>query len=220
MCASAIGFIICQCNSLQTHCLLRFFLHFSLFSVKNLGEFHGTMYALKLTDTETFTAMKNKLAMVKPNDSISRQWYLVLELSIRRATHSVRKSSESTSNVVPETFLKRLEEVLFGTHKYRCRRMKPIEPFAIICHGDYLRNNIAFRYDGDGKAIEAMMFDFQTMLYASPMIDLCTFMAVSTGYEVRDEYFWDIFAVYHDSLTSTFLAQSECHANDIPEFLK
>lgn len=176
------------------------------------------MYALKLNNSEIFGTMKSKLDTVERNDiaAISPDWYLVLELSIRRATYSTRISSKS----VPEAFLKRLEEVLCGTHKYRCKRMKPVEPFAILCHGDYLRNNIAFRYDNDGKAIEAMMFDFQTMLYASPMIDLCTFMAVSTGYEVRDKYFWDIFATYHDSLTSTFLAQSDGHANDIPEFLE
>lgn len=181
------------------------------------------MYALKLSDMKTFTAMKTKLDMVKQADieDISPNWNLVLELSIRRATYSARISSNSTtSNAVPESFLKRLEEVLYGTHKYRYKRMKPIEPFAIICHGDYLRNNIAFRYDDDGRVIDAMMFDFQTMLYASPMIDLCTFMAVSTGYEVRDKYFWDIFATYHHSLTSTFLAQSEWQANDIPEFLR
>lgn len=186
--------------------------------MKHLGEFHGTMYALKQTDTETFQTMKKKLEIAKQNESgtISPDWYLILELCIRRATYSVRTSS----NAVPESFLKRLEEVLFGAHKYRCKRMKPIEPFAIICHGDYLRNNIAFRYDADGKATSAIMYDFQTMCYTSPMIDLCTFMANSTGYEVRDKYFWDIFATYHESMTSTFISQCKWNANDIPEFLK
>lgn len=180
------------------------------------------MYALKLTDTQTFEAMKTKLDIAKQGDSdaIPPMWYLVLELSIRRATYSVRVSSDSTSNAVPESFLKRLEEVLFGTHKYQCRRIKPIEPYAIICHGDYLRNNIGFRYDDNGKATDAMMFDFQTMCYASPMIDFTVFMANSTGYAVRDKHFTDIFATYHDSLTSTFLTHSKWHANEIPEFLK
>lgn len=177
------------------------------------------MYAMKLADTQAFEAMKNKLYSAKQDDSdaISPSWNLVLELSIRRATYSVRISPV---NAVPESFLKRLEQVLFGTYKYRCRRMKPMEPLAIICHGDYLRNNIAFRYDDNGRAIDAMMFDFQTMCYASPMIDFTVFMAMSTGHEVRDQHFRDIFATYHESLTSTFLTQSEWHANDIPEFLK
>lgn len=187
-------------------------------SVKLLGEFHGTMYALKLNDAETFQTMKNKLEIAKQNesDAISLNWYLVLELSIRRATYNVRTSS---SNAVPESFLKRLEEVLYGTYKYRGKRIKPVEPYAIICHGDYLRNNISFRYDTDGKAIDAMMFDFQTMCYTSPMIDLCTFMANSTGYEVRNKYFEEIFATYHDSLVSTFVSQSKLNVKEIPEFL-
>lgn len=187
--------------------------------MKQLGEFHGAMYALKLSDTKTFHTMTNQLAIAKQNesDAITPNWNLVLELSIRRATYSVRTSS--VSNSVPESFLKRLEEVLYGASKYRRKRLEPIEPYAVLCHGDYLRNNIAFRYDADGKAIEAMMFDFQTMCYTSPMIDLCTFMSNSTGYKVRDAHFSDIFATYHESLVAAFVTHSKWHANEIPEFL-
>lgn len=146
-------------------------------------------------------------------------WNLCLELGIRRATNSVR-ASKKAQEIVPETFLKRLEEVLYGTFEYRRKRIQPIEPISVICHGDFLRNNIAFRYDDNGKAIEAMMFDFQTLCYSSPMIDLCTFIANSTGYEVRDKYFWDIFSTYHESLIEHFLATSKWKECNIPAYLK
>lgn len=179
------------------------------------------MYALKLTDANSFNAMKSKLVIAeyREKSSASQEWGLWLELGIRRATGSVRASKDA-QNIVPESFLKRLEEIMYGALDYRKRQLRPTEPMAIICHCDYLRNNIAFRYDDDGKAIDAMMFDFQTMGYASPMIDLCTFMANSTGHEVRNEHFQTIFAAYHESLTTHFLAASNWNESDIPDYLK
>lgn len=193
----------------------------TLHSVKHLGDFHGSMYALKLTDSDTFNGMKSKLVSAKyrEDSTIAIEWRLCLELGMRRATASVR-ASKVAQNIVPESFLKRLEELLFNAKDYRRRIFEPIEPMAVICHGDYLRNNVAFRYDSSGKAVEAMMFDFQTMGYISPMIDLCTFMANSTGHQVRDKHFSDIFATYHESLITKFLAESKWKENDIPDFLK
>lgn len=44
------------------------------------------------------------------------------------------------------------------------------------------------------------MFDFQTMCYTSPMMDLVTFMANSTGVDVRGRHFEEIFRAYHTEL--------------------
>lgn len=194
---------------------------FEKFIVKTLGQFHGDMYSLKLTDIETFNMLKNKLvgSRYREGGCTSDEWTIWMELGIRRATNSVRASTEAKS-IVPEAFLKRLEEVMYGAYNYRSNRMKPIEPNAIICHGDYLRNNVAFRYDDDGKAIDAMMFDFQTMCYSSPMLDLATFMANSTGWEVRSKHSSEIFNTYHSSLIENFLSASKWEHSDIPDYLK
>ena len=45
-----------------------------------------------------------------------------------------------------------------------------------------------------------MMFDFQTLRYASPMIDLTTFMTNSTSYDERRDNFKSIFNIYHQEL--------------------
>lgn len=194
---------------------------YNLFPVKLLGAFHGEMFALKLIDAETFNAIKCKLkpAKFKESETIIPIMYLWYELGIRRATASVRAST-TAKRIVPESFLKRLEELMHDACEYRTKCLKPVEPIATICHGDYLRNNLAFRYNDDGRAIEAMMFDFQGTCYTSPMIDLCTFMANSTGHEVRDKHFTEIFATYHDSLVENFLAATKWNEDDIPDFLK
>lgn len=51
-----------------------------------------------------------------------------------------------------------------------------------------------------GRPIGVTMFDFQTMCYSSPMMDLCTFMANSTGADVRGPHFEEIFRAYHTEL--------------------
>lgn len=48
-----------------------------------------------------------------------------------------------------------------------------------------------------------MMFDFQTLRYASPMIDYAAFLANSTGYGVREQHFDTIFQLYHRELVQT-----------------
>lgn len=60
--------------------------------------------------------------------------------------------------------------------------------------------------------IDVTMFDFQTMCYTSPMMDLVTFMANSTGTDVRGPHFDKIFRAYHSELINILcdrLGQSE-----------
>lgn len=173
-----------------------------LFVVRTLGAFHGNMFALKLTKPRMFNGIKNELPEISDHE-MRNEKRIFIHLCIRRAMNNVRASNNNRI-IVPEPFLKRLEKLLYGTCTYLCKRSKPIEPFAVIGHGDYLRNNIAFRYESDGNPSESMTCDFQTLRYASPMLDLVVFMANSTGYEVRNKHFSDIFSAYHESLIATF----------------
>lgn len=179
------------------------------------------MYALKLTDAHTFNSLKNKLFPTRYRSDIGgvQEWELWIGLGIRRATNSVRASNESRL-AVPEEFLRRLQSVTYEGLAFRRKYFEPVEPIAIICHGDFLRNNLAFRYDAHGNPTDAMMFDFQTLCYTSPMLDLVSFMAVSTGWKVRCVNFHDIFTVYHEHVISHFLQKSKWSETDVPDYLK
>lgn len=56
------------------------------------------------------------------------------------------RNNNSVEQVVPERFLCKLEKMLADPFNYQRRLVQPKEPLAILCHGDYLRNNIAFSY--------------------------------------------------------------------------
>lgn len=65
--------------------------------------------------------------------------------------------------------------------------------------------------------IKAMMFDFQTLRYSSPMIDLAVFLANSTGTDVRSTHFSFIFKTYHEEVIKTMMFSMKKSRNEIPE---
>lgn len=62
-----------------------------------------------------------------------------------------------------------------------------------------------------------MMFDFQTLRYSSPMIDLAVFLANSTGTDVRSTHFSFIFKTYHEEVIKTLMFTLKKFRPDIPE---
>lgn len=64
------------------------------------------------------------------------------------------------------------------------------------------------------------MFDFQTIRYASPMSDLSTFMANSSGVDVRSKHFNDIFSAYYSALVDNYLVRSNTKIEDLPPYFR
>lgn len=64
------------------------------------------------------------------------------------------------------------------------------------------------------------MFDFQTFRYASPMLDLTTFMANSTGSDVRSKHFNEIFNSYYTVLIDTYRSKINKSNIDLPDYLR
>lgn len=198
--------------------LLNLSLDHILVSMKTIGNFHGTSFALKHTNRTAFDALKDDL--IEANFKIRPSFAVLLQAGAKRALNYFRQTADTTN--VTEAFLNDFEELFCGGHALDFLRSKTEvkEPLATICHGDFLRNNIAFRYDENGVAVDTMLFDLQTIRYASPMMDLCAFMTISTGHEVRQRNFDLIFRTYHDALLDQFVKETDLNATDVPDYLR
>lgn len=94
--------------------------------------------------------------------------------------------------------------------------VKPVEPLAVLCHGDFLRNNVLFRYE-DAAAVDMKLIDFQTIRYASPAIDISLFIGMNTSHELRSEHFEQLLLVYHNSLRRTLAALLGVSEQQLPQ---
>lgn len=181
-----------------------------------IGNFHGASYAMKHNDPARFDALRSQLVNTRAKNK--GQLQATLRETSRRASNQIRKNVND-SDMVTESFLSDFER-LFGENAF-CfldAKLKAKEPLAVICHGDFLRNNIAYRYDERGLATEAMLFDLQTMCYGSPMLDVCTFMAMSTGYKVRQNHFDEIFQAYYNAVIDQYLRKT--NLKDVPDHMR
>lgn len=189
-----------------------------LAAMKAIGNFHGASFAMKHNNPTQFNALKDVL--IDSRFKVLPSFAVLLRDATKRATNSFRKSTNNSDGVT-ETFLSDFEKLFCEeVLNFLKAKSEAIEPLAVICHGDFLRNNVAFAYDNDGLATEAMLFDLQTLRYGSPMLDLCTFMEISTGYEVRQKHFDKIFETYHDAVIEQFLMKTNLSANDIPHYMR
>ncbi|XP_035776596.1 uncharacterized protein LOC118458352 [Anopheles albimanus] len=181
-------------------------LDYIFLAVKELGRFHGECYGMKEARPDQFERMRRKFKESRYTVEVTDEsWLTIMAVAPKRAIRAV-KESRTFGGQVPDEYLAKLGRLFEEPWEHAKRKVVPREPLAIICHGDYLRNNIAFRYDDakdPEKPTQVMMFDFQTLRYASPMIDYAAFLANSTGYGVREQHFDTIFQLYHRELVQT-----------------
>lgn len=84
-------------------------------------------------------------------------------------------------------------------------------PLTVLCHGDFNRNNLLFRYDdggGGGGPADALALDLATVRYGSPALDLSFFLYLNTDRRFRDEH-WD-------GLMDAYCAALAAAVSDVP----
>ncbi|XP_046746842.1 uncharacterized protein LOC124411643 [Diprion similis] len=74
---------------------------------------------------------------------------------------------------------------------------------SVVCHGDYFRNNILFKYDENERPVSAIAIDYQYLRFGSLALDLSHFIYMNADREIREHSFTELIKKYHASLVST-----------------
>ncbi|KAH8309043.1 hypothetical protein KR059_005375 [Drosophila kikkawai] len=186
-------------------------LEHALKAVNYLGKFHGFAYALKHKYPERFAQLTSGLRESRyASDEVHPDWKLTGETGIKRAAKAVATYQPQ----IDEEFVKKFSVLIADSTQYGRQRVAPREPLATLCHGDYVRNNVAYKYNDGEEPEEIMMFDYQTLRVSSPMIDLSVFLAISVYADVRYANFDAIFDEYCSALDGSY----KNHTNqEVPE---
>jgi hypothetical protein len=178
-------------------------------ALRHLARYHAVAYAMKKLEASAFHAMLNKFRTQKFQSSSSQDNTYFLKTTAYRGVRYVEARQE-----LDRRTLDRLKDRLEDAGQLFLDLMAPKEPLAVMCHGDFCRNNILFRYDS-GKPCDIILFDFQTVKYASPAIDLSLFTYLNMSSELRAQHWEDLFGEYHATLTGTLAEILGCSIEEL-----
>lgn len=159
--------------------------------VREIAKFHATGYAMKTNQSAKFFSIV---------DSIEESRYFPGEWNETTINYiSPRPINYLRKNNYDSTFCDKMGEHLSRAFQtVMLDAVKPCEPLAVLCHGDFTRNNIFYRQID--SQLEGMLIDFAMLRYSSPAIDLSTFLYISCSAEDICDNFNDIFKAYHSEL--------------------
>lgn len=165
-------------------------------------------YRAKHVDRVKFMDLVAKVKDTQWNDdgqwlSIGRGLEDLLSLALDKLT--VRRGNGGKDDQRVHRFR---TELLADSSSTLKRVMEPVEPLSVLCHGDFNRNNLLFRYDDGGRPVDALAFDMATTRYASPVLDLSFFLYMNTDRRIRDDH-WD-------ALLDEYCAALAAEAGELP----
>ncbi|XP_075210466.1 uncharacterized protein LOC142317802 [Lycorma delicatula] len=164
-------------------------------TLKQIGKFHALSYAAKKENFSKFLAAVSK---IEEKWDIERLhlWKYILRLCGERGVMPIINENQSVE--ILKEFLMNYDDPV----NFYYSLVKPVEPEAVLCHGDFCRNNMLFSYDSDGKPVSVKFFDLQTPRYSSPAIDLSFFLLMNTSKEMRENCWDDFLNAYRESVKS------------------
>jgi len=195
-------------------------------ALEGLARFHALSYSMKKKDYRSFE--ERVVAQIRDGRRFVKK-----QTTSDAITEGYQRNVAYTAMMFFDKFneKQREERGLYTEKLERVRRrvengpelirelLVPDEPLAVLCHGDFNRNNIMFRYDSDNKPCDVKFIDFQTPFYASPAIDLSFFLFVNASPELWATRWNDMFSVYHRTLLDALSEFLNCSQDTLqPEF--
>lgn len=185
--------------------------HLSL-AMSKLGQFHALSYTAKERSHDEFFKLASSL-----EDTFCRKGHKIQRMAaacLHRAVDPLLKEEKYVTSLqrflakVDNDFLSILLEIV-----------SPKDPLAVICHGDFCRNNMLFKYE-NGKPVDIRFFDIATSRLASPAIDISFILFLNTSQELRKNHWDDLLKIYHKALSNTVPTVKVPSLEDIKEAVR
>lgn len=174
-------------------------LEYTLVAMQEMGRFHGKGYVMKEQQREKFFNIVKQLQKTKYYPEANDIQKIYVNIPATRAVEYLRDQGHDA------TFCDKMEAILSNAYDaIMAETVKPTEPLSTLCHGDFTVSNTLFKTEDDGQ-IRAMLIDFATLIYSTPVVDLSTFLYLCCSNELRKDKFFDIMRAYHDTLKKYLL---------------
>lgn len=185
-----------------------------------LARFHAYSYALKVRDPEAF---QRKVIDLFPETMFHGDFKEMMDIFIDQAYKNTAAAIREWGGSKYERIADKMEKMVDTIFDDVSRVIEPVEPGAVLNHGDFWVNNMLFRYaskkeaeTGSGKPLDIKLLDFQISRYSSPAADLMYLFASSATADTRKEH-WNrlLEHAYLESFWSTL--ESLGHKGDVKD---
>ncbi|KAG8271772.1 hypothetical protein J6590_055395 [Homalodisca vitripennis] len=183
------------------HCALAF---------RKLGAFHALSFAAKQSNLKDFTNLVEKLVETRLLEYNWEDAKYMFEGSLDRAAGPLLENGEKIEEI------NQFKNKLKNSFKYLKSILTVQEPMGVICHGDFCRNNVLYKYE-NGSPADIRFFDLATARYGSPMLDFTFFFFLNCSEKSRKLYKDEYLKIYHDSLSTTILGVEVPSLEDFKE---
>ncbi|XP_011871524.1 PREDICTED: uncharacterized protein LOC105564043 [Vollenhovia emeryi] len=182
-------------------------LEYTLAAFREIGRFHGKGYVMKELQREKFFDIVKRIQETRYDATYTFKNFV--DIIATRAVEYLRNHGHDV------TFCDKMEALLSRAFdKVLMKAVEPREPLSTLCHGDFTLSNTLFKAENEGQ-YRAMLIDFALCRYATPVVDLSTYLCLCCSNEMRKDKFFELMRSYHDALKEYLL---EAGVSDIEKY--
>ncbi|XP_075984504.1 uncharacterized protein LOC142982070 [Anticarsia gemmatalis] len=170
--------------------------------LKKLAHFHALSLAMKTQKPEEFYKLVDGEKGIREFLFVEEKYHLMKHFFKKLADDSISMVEEELSGsedkeMYLERFRRYCDDGLYIL--VMGELVKPVEPLAVICHGDCWNNNFMFKYV-NGELDDMRLVDYQLVRYASPALDLVSVLYLSMERKLRTKHYTALLNYYTDEL--------------------
>ncbi|XP_065203376.1 uncharacterized protein LOC135833439 [Planococcus citri] len=168
--------------------------------MRKLGQFHAHSYKARNTMPDLFHPLVSNYCH-ETNFVVNGELPGFLAKVCQRGLQHLKRDPDP----VYSDFITKIDEMIQDSENISKRILTGggNNPVSVIVHGDYLRNNVMFKYENN-VVDDLVMVDMATCRYGSPVIDLLNVMYLHANQKMRNEHWNDLINEYYTALRETF----------------